>query len=191
MADGGTLFLDEVGAIPPKMQIDLLRVLDTREFTRLGCRRPVQVDFRVIAATNEDLDQAVAQGRFREDFYYRIHGVTLDLPPLRQRPSDIPALAHHFLARLAGQMNKRFTQITPEAMQLLLAHSWPGNVRELANAIERALVVGQPPAIRPEDLPLPGPRGGDLRPGRLPSRSRKTPHRRRPPADRRQHHPRG
>lgn len=94
LADGGTLFLDEVGAIPPRMQIDLLRVLDTREFTRLGGSRPVQADFRVIAATNEDLDQAVAEGRFREDCYYRIHVMTIDLPPLRQRPSDIPALAH-------------------------------------------------------------------------------------------------
>ncbi len=157
LADGGTLFLDEVGAIPPKMQLDLLRVLDTREFTRLGGSRPVQADFRVIAATNEDLDRAVAQGRFREDFYYRIHVMAIDLPPLRQRPSDIPALAQHFLARLAAQTNKRFTEITPEAMQLLVSHSWPGNVRELANAIERAVVVGRPPAIRPEDLPLPGP----------------------------------
>jgi DNA-binding NtrC family response regulator len=158
MADGGTLFLDEVGAISLKMQVDLLRVLETKELSRVGGMRPVRVDFRVVCATNEDLERAVEQGRFREDFYYRINVFTIEVPPLRTHPSDIPPLAEHFLRRLAAQMDKRITAISPDAMQLLQSHDWPGNVRELANAIERAMVVGRPPAIRPEDLPLPRPR---------------------------------
>lgn len=166
MADGGTLFLDEVGAISPKMQVDLLRVLECKELTRVGGTRPLRVDFRVICATNEDLERAVEEGRFREDFYYRINVFTIEAPPLRARPTDIPLLAEHFVKKLAQQMDKRITGISPEAMQLLVAHDWPGNVRELANAIERAMVVGRPPVIRPEDLPVPRPRrtspaGGD------------------------------
>jgi len=162
MADGGTLFLDEVGAINTKMQVDLLRVLETREVTRIGGGRPIKVDFRVICATNENLEAAVREGRFREDFYYRINVFTIELPPLRARRSDIPALANHFMHRFASQMDKRITQINPEAMELLSAHDWPGNVRELSNAIERAMVVGVPPAIRPEDLPLRKPIRNDL-----------------------------
>jgi DNA-binding NtrC family response regulator len=154
MADGGTLFLDEVGAISLKMQVDLLRVLDTKEVTRVGGTRGLKVDFRVICATNENLERAVKAGRFREDFYYRINVFTIDVPPLRSRPSDIPLLAEHFRRRLALQMDKRITGISPKAMALLQSHDWPGNVRELANAIERAMVVGQPPEIRCEDLPL-------------------------------------
>ncbi|MCY2995345.1 MAG: sigma-54 dependent transcriptional regulator [Planctomycetota bacterium] len=154
MADGGTLFLDEVGAINPKMQVDLLRVLETKELTRLGGMRPIAVDFRVICATNDNLEQAVEAGRFREDFYYRINVFTIELPPLRARRSDIPALAQHFLELFARQMDKRITGISPEALEMLTDHDWPGNVRELSNAIERAMVVGTPPVIRPEDLPL-------------------------------------
>ena len=154
MADGGTLFLDEVGAISPKMQVDLLRVLETKEFTRIGGTRPVRVDFRVICATNEDLEKAVAAGRFREDFYYRINVFTIEAPPLRVRRSDIPLLAQHFVERFAQQMDKRITGISPDAMSLLVAHDWPGNVRELGNAVERAMVVGRPPLIQPQDLPL-------------------------------------
>jgi DNA-binding NtrC family response regulator len=157
MADGGTLFLDEVGAINPKMQVDLLRVLETKELSRVGGTRPIKVDFRVICATNENLDRAVEEGRFREDFYYRINVFTIEIPPLRARRSDIPALARHFLDRFATQMDKRITDIGPEAMELLTTYDWPGNVRELSNALERAVVVGRPPAIRPEDLPLRGP----------------------------------
>ena len=155
MADGGTLFLDEVGAINSKMQVDLLRVLEAKELTRIGGGRPIKVDFRVICATNENLETAVQEGRFREDFYYRINVFTIELPPLRARRSDIPALATHFLRRFARQMDKRLTSISPEALELLVAYDWPGNVRELSNAIERAMVVGSPPAIRPDDLPLP------------------------------------
>jgi len=162
MADGGTLFLDEVGAIDPKMQVDLLRVLETKELTRIGGTRPIKVDFRVICATNENLEAAVREGRFREDFYYRINVFTIELPPLRARRSDIPALANHFLQRFACQMDKRITRISPEALELLTAYDWPGNVRELSNAIERAMVVGVPPAIRPEDLPLRKPIRSDV-----------------------------
>jgi DNA-binding NtrC family response regulator len=154
MADGGTLFLDEVGAIDSKTQVDLLRVLETKELTRLGGMRPIKVDFRVICATNENLELAVKEGRFREDFYYRINVFTIELPPLRSRRADIPALANHFLDRFARQMDKRVTGIAPEAMEILASYDWPGNVRELSNAIERAMVVGTPPVIRPEDLPL-------------------------------------
>ncbi|HYW79909.1 MAG TPA: sigma-54 dependent transcriptional regulator [Thermoguttaceae bacterium] len=154
MADGGTLFLDEVGAIGSKTQVELLRVLETKELTRLGGMRPIKVDFRVICATNENLSKAVQDGRFREDFFYRVNVFTIDLPPLRERRSDIPALACHFLEHFARQMDKRVTEISPEAMELLTTHDWPGNVRELSNAIERAMVVGKPPSIRPEDLPL-------------------------------------
>ena len=158
MADGGTLFLDEVGAVSPRMQVDLLRALESREITRIGGSRPFKVDFRVICATNEDLEKAVEEGRFREDFYYRINVFTLEAPPLRVRRSDIPLLAEHFRERFARQMDKRITGISPEAMKRLREHDWPGNVRELANAIERAMVVGQPPEIRAEDLPLGAPR---------------------------------
>ena len=154
MADGGTLFLDEVGAIDSKTQVDLLRVLETKELTRLGGMRPIKVDFRVVCATNENLELAVKEGRFREDFYYRINVFTIELPPLRSRRADIPALANHFLDRFARQMDKRVTGIAPEAMEILASYDWPGNVRELSNAIERAMVVGTPPVIRPEDLPL-------------------------------------
>jgi len=165
MADGGTLFLDEVGAIDPKMQVDLLRVLEAKELTRVGGTRPIKVDFRVICATNEDLQQAVREGRFREDFYYRINVFTIELPPLRARRGDIPALAQHFLRRFAAQMDRRITEISPEAMEVLTAYDWPGNVRELSNAVERAMVVGKPPAILPEDLPLRKSSDTDAMPG--------------------------
>jgi DNA-binding NtrC family response regulator len=154
MADGGTLFLDEVGSVSQKMQVDMLRVLETKEFMRVGGSRPIRSDFRVICATNEDLERKVAEGSFREDLYYRINVFSIEAPPLRARRSDIPLLARFFLDRFAQQMDKRISEIAPEAMKVLLAHEWPGNVRELANAIERAMVVGTPPAIEPADLPL-------------------------------------
>ena len=154
MADGGTLLLDEVGAINPKMQVDLLRVLETREVFRVGADRPRKVDFRVICATNDNLTEAIREGRFREDFYYRINVFTIELPPLRARRADIPALAQHFLDRFSRQMDSRITQISPLAMELLISYDWPGNVRELSNAVERAMVVGRPPAIEPGDLPV-------------------------------------
>jgi transcriptional regulator with PAS, ATPase and Fis domain len=160
MADGGTLFLDEVGAIGAKTQVDLLRVLETKEFMRLGGTKPVNVDFRVICATNEDLEQLVKQGRFREDFYFRINVFTIHLPPLRERREDIPQLARHFVEKYALQMNKPFSGLDPEATDLLVRYDWPGNVRELGNAVERAMVVGSPPTIRAADLPIQVNHGG-------------------------------
>jgi DNA-binding NtrC family response regulator len=154
MADGGTLFLDEIGTITPKMQVDLLRVLETGEFLRLGGSRPLKVDFRILCATNDSLQKLVAEGRFRQDLFYRINVFLIDLPPLRERREDIPALAHHFLRKLGQQMNRRDCAIAPEAMETLRCHPWPGNVRELANAIERALVVSRQGLIRPGDLPF-------------------------------------
>ncbi|MGO9114903.1 MAG: sigma 54-interacting transcriptional regulator, partial [Thermoguttaceae bacterium] len=145
---------DEVGAINTKMQVDLLRVLETRDVFRLGADRPRRVDFRVICATHDNLAQALQEGRFREDFYYRINVFTIELPPLRTRRADIPALARHFLDRFSRQMESRITQIAPEAMELLMSQDWPGNIRELSNAIERAMVVGRPPVILPGDLPV-------------------------------------
>jgi len=154
MADGGTLFLDEVGTISARTQVDLLRVLETKEFTRLGGTRPIRVEFRVICATNQDLEQLVKEGQFRDDLYYRINVFSIYIPPLRERREDIPLLAQHFLEKYARQMNRAFKEFDPKAMDLLVRYGWPGNVRELANAIERALVVGTPPTVRVDDLPL-------------------------------------
>ncbi|MFO0829474.1 MAG: sigma-54 dependent transcriptional regulator [Phycisphaerales bacterium] len=156
LADGGTLFLDEVGIISERTQVELLRVLEEKAFTRVGGHETVHVDFRVVCATNEDLEKAVREGRFREDFFYRINVFTIEAPPLRARREDIPLLARHFVDRFARQMDRRITDISPEAMSRLMEHDWPGNVRELCNAIERAMVVGSPPMIRPADLPLAG-----------------------------------
>jgi two-component system, NtrC family, response regulator AtoC len=152
MADGGTLFLDEIGDVPMSMQVRLLRVLQDRRFERVGGTEPVEVDVRVIAATNKDLSRLVRKQRFREDLYYRINVIRIDLPPLRERPEDIPLLAEHFAARYArpGQPSR---PIAPEAMELLLRHDWPGNVRELENAIERGAVTARGPRITPADLP--------------------------------------
>ena len=154
MADGGTLFLDEIGSSTPKIQVDLLRVLETSEVMRLGSSKPVTVDFRVICATNEDLEKMVADGRFRQDLYYRINVFSITLPSLRERRGDIPTLARHFMGKLAMQMDKRVSDISPEALAKIVAYDWPGNVRELANAIERAMVVSRGDTIRPADLPV-------------------------------------
>jgi DNA-binding NtrC family response regulator len=154
MADGGTLFLDEVGTISPQMQINLLRVLETKEFARLGGAKPVHVDFRVLCATNQDLEQQVKEGKFREDLYFRINVVSISLPPLRDRREDIPLLAQHLLVKFAHDMNRSYTGFDSPAMDLLVRYDWPGNVRELANAIERAIVVGKAPTIRAHDLPV-------------------------------------
>jgi len=154
MADGGTLFLDEVGTISPQMQVNLLRVLETKEFTRLGGAKPVHVDFRVLCATNQDLEQQVREGKFREDLYFRINVVSISIPPLRERREDIPLLAQHLLTKYAQEMNRPFTGFDPAAMDLLVRYDWPGNVRELANAVERALVVGRAPTVHAADLPV-------------------------------------
>ncbi len=154
LADGGTLFLDEIGAISLKTQVQLLRVLEDKSFTRVGGHEVVHTNFRVVCATNENLDTAVKEGRFREDFFYRINVFSIEAPPLRHRREDIPLLANHFVERFARQMDRRISRISPAAMQRLCEHHWPGNVRELCNAIERAMVVGTPPEIQPEDLPF-------------------------------------
>jgi transcriptional regulator with GAF, ATPase, and Fis domain len=153
VADTGTLFLDEVGEIPPPLQAKLLRVLQEREFDRLGGTRPIRVDVRVIAATNRDLEKAIREGTFREDLFYRLNVISFTLPPLRERREDIPLLASHFAARFGFTLGRRVAGFTPEARALLQRYSWPGNVRELSNAIERAIVLGEGDLIRPEDLP--------------------------------------
>jgi DNA-binding NtrC family response regulator len=141
MAEGGTIFLDEIGDIPPKLQVDLLRVLQERSFYRVGGSQEVRVDVRVIAATNLNLQQAVADGRFREDLYYRLNVIEIRIPPLRERREDIPLLASHFIDRLAHELGKDIRDISEGALKLLMDYNWPGNVRELENAVERAMVT--------------------------------------------------
>ncbi len=152
-ADGGTIFLDEIGDITPRMQVDLLRVLEEKAVTRVGGKASVPVDFRVVAATNQDLAAKVRDGTFREDLYYRLNVVNIRLPPLRERPDDIRLLARHFLERFGRAMNRRDLRFAPEALEALVGHAWPGNVRELQNAVERAVVLGKPPVIQAADLP--------------------------------------
>ncbi|MGC8594238.1 MAG: sigma-54-dependent transcriptional regulator [Candidatus Kryptoniota bacterium] len=154
MADGGTIFLDEIGTISQKMQVQLLRVIETKQFTRVGGNEIINSDFRVICATNRDLEAAVAEGSFREDLYYRLNVFTVFIPPLRERRSDIPQLVTHFVKKYATLMNKPPLEVTPEAMDLLVKNNWPGNVRELENVIERAMVLAKPPAITVDDLPF-------------------------------------
>ena len=154
LADGGTLFLDEIGDISPKTQVDLLRVLQNREFDRLGGKETIKVDVRIIAATNRNLKDAIAEGKFRQDLYYRLNVLHVDLPPLRERREDIPLLAEHFIRQLAAEMNMERKRISPAAHKELTAYNWPGNVRELANVIERAMVIGRGTEIRPQDLPF-------------------------------------
>ena len=153
LADGGTLLLDEVGDMPLEIQAKLLRVLQDGTFERLGSSRTLQADVRIVAATHKDLSQAVAEQRFRADLFYRIHVITLHLPPLRQRREDIPLLVAHFLRKYAQQNAKPITAIAQQALQRLQAYPWPGNVRELENVIERAVVLAQGPMIGIEDLP--------------------------------------
>ena len=151
-AHGGTLFLDEVGDIPPAMQIKLLRVLQERCFERVGGTQRIDVDVRVIAATNKSLEGLVKDGKFREDLFFRLNVIKIELPPLKERSEDIPLLATHFTQKFA-RAGQAPCQIAPETMEVLLAYGWPGNVRELENAIERACVTSRDGWIRPENLP--------------------------------------
>jgi DNA-binding NtrC family response regulator len=151
-ANGGTIFLDEVGDIPSAMQVKLLRVLQERRFERLGGSDPIEVNVRVIAATHRDLEKLVAEGKFRDDLYYRLNVVRIDIPPLRERPEDIPVLVQHFCQRFA-RPGRPACEVSPEAMDVLLRCPWPGNVRQLENAIERACVTARDGAIRPHNLP--------------------------------------
>jgi Nif-specific regulatory protein len=153
IADQGTVFLDEIGELSPAMQVKLLRVLQEREFERVGGTRSIKVDIRLIAATNRNLEEAVANGSFRQDLYYRLNVVSLEMPPLRERPEDISLLANYFAAKYAKKCNRRVMGISAEAQACLLGYDWPGNVRELENAIERAIVLGSTERILPEDLP--------------------------------------
>jgi two-component system response regulator PilR (NtrC family) len=153
VAEKGTIFLDEIGEMSPVMQVKLLRVLQERRFRRVGGLEELQADIRVIAATNQDLAKGVAEGRFREDLYYRINVIPIPLPPLRERREDIPLIAEHFLAKFAGQMDKPVTAVSRGAMELLMQHEWPGNIRELENVLERAVALEKTPAILPESLP--------------------------------------
>jgi len=154
VAERGTIFLDEIGEMTASMQVKLLRVLQDRRFRRLGATDEVQADIRVIAATNQDLQKMVSEGRFREDLFYRINVIPVHLPPLRERPEDIALLADHFLAKYAALMEKPVRGISHEARELLAAYHWPGNVRELENAIERAVALEQTPVVLPESLPV-------------------------------------
>jgi len=160
LADKGTLFLDEIGDVPPTIQVKLLRVLQEREFERLGGTRTVKVDVRLIAATNRDLREALEQGTFREDLYYRLNVVPIDIAPLRQRKEDIPDLVNLFISRFAGDSGKQVKSISPEAMQILVNYHWPGNVRELQNIIERACALAKGTVIELEDIHL------DVRPAK-------------------------
>lgn len=153
LADGGTIFLDEIGTASPALQVKLLRVLQELEFEQVGGTKTLKVDTRVILATNDDLAAAVAAGRFRQDLYYRINVIHLQLPPLRERTDDIPSLAEHFLKNCCRELGKHFSGFTPEAMAALRTYAWPGNVRELQNIIERAVLLGKRPQIGLEDLP--------------------------------------
>ncbi|HEV7506083.1 MAG TPA: sigma-54 dependent transcriptional regulator [Thermoanaerobaculia bacterium] len=153
MADGGSVFFDEIGNIPLDTQAKLLRVIQEREFMRLGGLETIHVDVRIIAATNADLEAAVQQGQFREDLFYRLNVISVNLPPLRKRTEDIPLLAQHFLSQYARENEKAIRSISPPAMELLLDHHWPGNVRELENAIERAVVLSIGEELTEELLP--------------------------------------
>ncbi len=152
IAEGGTVFLDEIGDISLKTQTDLLRVLQEREITRVGGNQIVKVDFRCIAATNKDLEKLIEEGKFRPDLFYRLNVFRIELPPLRSRRDDIPALVDHFVRKFSLAMNKRISRVTPAAMNLLQQQPWLGNVRELENAVERAMVVGQEPELREQDF---------------------------------------
>ncbi|MDX1775006.1 MAG: sigma-54 dependent transcriptional regulator [Desulfobulbales bacterium] len=163
MADGGTIFLDEIGNISSKIQMELLRVLEEKKFFRLGGSKEIKADFRTIAATNKDLEAAMEQGEFREDLFYRLNVFVVEIPPLRERRSDIPLLAEHFLNGFIAQMGKPISRINSAAMQVLIDYDWPGNVRELENAIERAVVICKTGEIQPADFPFSKPRPDEER----------------------------
>lgn len=163
LADGGTIFLDEIGEMSPTLQVKLLRVLQQREFERVGGTKTIKVDVRIIAATNIDLEKAVQVGKFREDLYYRLNVIPIGIPPLRERTEDVPILIEHFLNHFNRSKNKRIHGFSPEAMNLLLAYRWPGNIRELENLIERLVILRGEGMITMEDMPdkIMVSRGGD------------------------------
>lgn len=154
LADGGTLFLDEIGDMDVSLQAKLLRVIQEREFYRIGGRIPIKVDVRIITATNQDIDSAIREKRFREDLYHRLNVITISLPPLRERREDIPILAKHFLKRFSNELNSNVKNITDDAIDILKSHEWKGNVRELENIIKRAIVISSSDSIISEHLPF-------------------------------------
>ncbi|HUI08503.1 MAG TPA: sigma-54 dependent transcriptional regulator [Verrucomicrobiae bacterium] len=162
LADGGTLFLDEVGELEPLMQVKLLRVLEERAFERVGGTKTLHVDVRLIAATNRDLKKLVKEGRFRDDLFYRLSVVAVDLPPLRERREDIPLLVRAFLDEFSRENDKQVRELTPEAVNLLLAYDWPGNVRELRNAVEQMVVLARAERLTARDVPAQVRGGADL-----------------------------
>ncbi|MBI3950452.1 MAG: sigma-54-dependent Fis family transcriptional regulator [Acidobacteria bacterium] len=166
MADGGTLFLDEIGDISLKTQVDLLRVLEEKKICRVGGNTLIPVDFRLIAATNKNLEAMVAEEKFREDLYYRLNVFSIAIPPLRERRGDIPLMVDHFLRKYAQSMNKPITGVSPAAMEILSRYDWPGNVRELQNAMERAVLVCKTKEIQPVDLPFHVNNGKEPTPGK-------------------------
>jgi DNA-binding NtrC family response regulator len=153
LADGGTVLLDEIGDMKPALQAKLLRVLESREFSRVGGTQTISVDVRLIAATNKDLEAAVIHGEFRQDLYYRLKVISLRMPALREQPDDIPLLAEHFLTQFAGEFNKPLKKLSPEAAKTLQQYQWPGNVRELRNVIERLVILEQAEVVLPDHLP--------------------------------------
>jgi len=168
LADSGTIFLDEIGDISPKLQCDLLRVLQERSFYRVGGSEEVRVDARVIAATHVDLRQAVAEGKFREDLFYRLNVIEIRIPPLRERREDVPLLARHFLERLSHELGKDAGDFSDGAMKVLMDHNWPGNVRELENAVERALVTCRGRVLTEDDFGFLA-RNGPMKPWSIPA----------------------
>ncbi len=154
LANGGTLFLDEIGEISMRMQIDLLRILEDNFFYRVGGTQPIESDFRVIAATNRNIEESIKAGTFRKDLFYRLNVISFAMPPLRERKEDIPLLADQFLFRFSKEMNKEITKIARNAMDEMMLYEWPGNIRELENAVERAIVVCKDASIQAENLPI-------------------------------------
>ncbi|WP_088536735.1 sigma-54 dependent transcriptional regulator [Geobacter sp. DSM 9736] len=155
-ADGGTLFLDEIGDVSPAVQAKLLRVIQERDFIPVGALKPKSVDIRFVAATNKDLEKEVREGRFREDLYYRLNVITINLPPLRERPEDIEPLAIHFLRKYARRAGKELRGISPDALEIMNGYRWPGNVRELENVMERAAILARGDVITTDVIPLRG-----------------------------------
>jgi DNA-binding NtrC family response regulator len=162
LADGGTLFLDEIGELEPQIQVKLLRVLEERAFERVGGNKTIEVDVRLIAATNKDLKKQVAEGKFRDDLFYRLSVVAIGLPPLRERRDDIPLLVTAFLRQCGEENGKNVAELTPDAMNVLLAYDWPGNVRELRNAIEQMVVLARAEKLTLRDVPAAIRGGADL-----------------------------
>jgi len=163
LADGGTLFLDEIGEMTPPLQAKLLRVIETRTFRRVGGHADITVDVRIVAATHRDLKRQVAEGRFREDLYFRLNVVPIEMPPLRQRPEDVGVLADHFIAQVSRELGRPPARLRPDALRAMLDYAWPGNVRELKNVVERVLLLEADDEIRVEHLPVEvtgGVRGG-------------------------------